>query len=122
MKRYIKRSSARKKLDADVRASFSRESVESEEKRIYEVPARLKNQSEKGAYIEVSQRILPESMISIKMIPSDSKPSDAYRLHRGRVRWCRPVETSAAVKYGVGIQIYETVIQTAMHLSHPDLG
>lgn len=121
MTMYIKRSSARKSLDADIRASVSLESLEPTGKKFYDVPARLKNQSDEGMYIEVGHRIQPESKISIKMIPPNSEPLGAYKLHRGRVRWCRLLETKAASKYGVGIQVYETVIQAALHLSHPDL-
>ena len=76
--------------------------------------AKMRNQSEDGLYVELDRALQPGSNISIKMVaPEGDHPEDAYRLHAGRVIWCKKVDETPSC-FGIGIKTLRKVVQTGV--------
>jgi len=75
------------------------------------LPAKLRNQSEEGLYIEIDHALQPGSTLSIKMAaPAQDHPEDVYYNYDGRVVWCKKVDEKTA-RFGGGIKITRKVIR-----------
>ena len=75
------------------------------------LPAKLRNQSEEGLYIEVDHTLQPGSTLTIKMAaPAQDHPEDVYYNYDGRVVWCKKIDEKAA-RFGGGIKITRKVIR-----------
>ena len=78
------------------------------------LPAKLRNHSEEGLYIEIDQTLQTGSVLSIKMTsPSKEHPEEAYHMYDGRVIWCKKVNGEIS-RFGVGIQILRRVVVAAV--------
>jgi len=75
------------------------------------LPAKLRNQSEGGFYIEIDRSLQPGSTLSIKMTtPSEDHSEDAYYMYDGRVIWCKKFR-EYTFRYGSGVQIIRKVVR-----------
>jgi hypothetical protein len=75
------------------------------------LPAKLRNQSEEGFYIEIDRSLQPGSTLSITMTtPAEDHSDDAYYMYDGRVIWCKKVDEKAS-RYGGGVQIIRKVVR-----------
>ncbi len=119
MNLHVKRASARENREAVIQIHTSWDQTGFPVEKLYFKPARLMNQSSQGMGLEIDRTVPPGSMISIKMAAPDTQNRTAYRLHRGRVCWCHKLPAKKTTRYGMGVQIHETVIQAV--LDHPRL-
>lgn len=121
MATYLNRAAARESRDATVQVMARRTACHD----LFDKPAFLSgtllNQSPEGLYLEIDQALQPGSTIIVKMAGPDGDLWGPYTLHRGRVAWCRPLAGRTLPLYGVGVKVYERVVQTALNPSHPDL-
>lgn len=75
------------------------------------LPAKLRNQSEEGFYIELDHTLQPGSTLSIKMAaPAADQPEDAYYNYDDRVVWSKKVDEKT-VRFGGGVKIIRKVIR-----------
>ena len=75
------------------------------------LPAKLRNQSEEGLYIEIDHSLRPGSTLSIKMPSADENhPEDAYHMYDGRVIWCKKVNEKTS-RFGGGVKIVRKVVR-----------
>lgn len=70
------------------------------------------NQSEEGLYLEIDRDLEPGTNVTIrldgtqKILPSKS----AYRMHDGRIIWCRKVNDEP-IRFGIGVKILRKSVQ-----------
>lgn len=75
------------------------------------LPAKLRNHSEEGLYIEIDQTLQTGSALSIKMTsPSKEHPEEAYHMYDGRVIWCKKVDEKTS-RFGGGVKIVRKVVR-----------
>ena len=74
------------------------------------LPAKLRNQSEEGLYIEIDHSLRSGSTLSIKMPSAENQPEDAYYMYDGRVIWCKKVNEKS-FRFGGGIKIVRKVVR-----------
>lgn len=84
-------------------------------------PATMHNFGKGGLYFESDRALPPGVTVSVKVLgsaPEDSRErNDVYNVHRGKVRWCKSIEFSGEGRFGVGMEIFETVVQTPVKSS-----
>ena len=85
--------------------------------RYYYISAQMRNCGKGGIYFESDCTIQPGSNISIKMDEhsSDDDCSGVYRVHYARVVWCKEIDRVEGKCYGIGVQIFDTVVQAEIH-------
>ena len=75
------------------------------------IPAKLRNQSEEGLYIETDHTLRPDSTLSIKMVaPAEDHPEDPYSMYDGRVIWCKKTNGKTS-HFGSGVKIVRKVVR-----------
>jgi hypothetical protein len=111
MSELYRRHSPRQNEDALIQVSVTPEYPNGRQRRGDILVAKMRNQSEDGLYIEMESALQPGLNISIKMVaPQGDHPEDAYRMHAGRVMWCKKVAGTTAC-FGIGIQTLRKVVQ-----------
>ena len=74
-----------------------------------------------GLYFEADYAVQPGTSVSITVLPRfpsrPGKTDGPHKVHRGKVRWCKFVGSSREAVYGIGVEIYETVMQAAVKSS-----
>lgn len=74
------------------------------------LPARLRNKSEEGLYIEIDHTLQPGSALSIKVAaPVEDHSEDAYFMYDGRIIWCKKMDAKAS-RFGGGVKIVRKVV------------
>jgi len=89
--------------------------------KFYYSHAQMYNHGKNGIYLEMTHALQPTTNISIRIgkeKPDFNQHPEAYRVHHGMVKWCKKVEDRKGKRYGVGVQILETVIRTETQSSH----
>jgi hypothetical protein len=82
------------------------------------IPGRIVNAGQQGVYTESSQALEPGTRVSIEMVPPGMDTREtAYKVRRGKVIWCRQLESSRECRYGAGIEILEKVVQAEIPVS-----
>ncbi|MGD1975066.1 MAG: hypothetical protein PVH85_22095 [Desulfobacterales bacterium] len=75
------------------------------------IPAKMRNQSDEGFYIEIDRALIPGSNVRIKMVPPNGyHPEEAHYMRDGRIIRCEKVADTTS-RFGVGIKILRKVIQ-----------
>ncbi len=72
--------------------------------------AKMINCCVNGICFETENALPPGNDICIKMVnnePDMEINPEAYRILKGRVKWCREIDDS--FRYGIGVQFYETL-------------
>jgi len=76
------------------------------------IPGRIVNAGKEGVCVESGQALEPGKTVCIELITPDGALRETVsRLRRGRVIWCRSLETGRGRRFGAGIEILEKVIQ-----------
>ena len=123
MNKYKIRADTRKKERAPIQVLTSYDFNQYRKNKFYYSPAEMYNRGENGIYFEIAHALQPSTNISIRVEKEKSgakQHSEAYRVHRGRVKWCKTVEDQKGKRYGVGVEILETVVQAEIQSSHFD--
>ncbi len=80
----------------------------------YYTYAQMYNCDKGGMYFETDHAIQPGQNVSIKIeeySSEEDQSSGAYIIHYARVKWCKEMEGAPDTRYGMGAQIFETVVQ-----------
>ena len=76
------------------------------------IPGRIFNEGEHGVYIEIDHALEPGTKVNLERVPPGVETrKTVYKVHRGKVIWCRKVETGREDHYGAGIEIIEKVVR-----------
>ncbi len=121
MNKQKKRVHSRKKKRGLIQVLTPYDFAKYRKNKFYYSPAQMHNHGKDGMYIEIDHVLQPTSNISIKIKktkPNDDQVHEAYKVQRGRVKWCKELEDNKGKRFGVGIQIFETVVQTEILNSH----
>jgi|GEM_PF-814594 len=82
------------------------------------VDGRIVNAGEQGVCVESSRALDPGTTVSLEMeIPDGALRENVSRIHRGKVIWCRSLQTGRGMRFGVGIEILEKVVQAKIPAS-----
>lgn len=113
MSSFKKRSFPREKVYASVQV-ISESPAKLQAKEYCYTKARMLNSDTGGMYIESPFKIEPESNICIRLTDtffSHDYADEACRVHYARVKWCKPLVRQTDPCFGIGIQIFNTVVQ-----------
>lgn len=76
------------------------------------IAGRIVNAGHQGVCVESSQALDPGTAVSLEMeIPDGALRETVSRIHRGKVIWCRSLDTDRGRRFGAGIEILEKVVQ-----------
>lgn len=112
-------------MSSRVKRLFNRKKIESPVQVISEMPqepenhaycysqARIFNIDKGGMYFEIMKEIEVGSNVCLKMTDDHytTDKSNVDKVHYARVKWCKKINRPKDVLYGIGVQIYDTVIQ-----------
>ena len=109
---FFTRSSSREARNDSVRVSKRLDDEQLCSDSLERIPGRIFNEGEHGVYIEIDHALEPGTKVNIEMVPPgvDIRKT-AYKVHRGKIIWCRKIETGREDHYGAGIEIFEKVVQ-----------
>lgn len=109
---FITRRSKRRPRFDPVRISVDPEEGTAGGEPAEQVPGRIVNTGEQGVCLESDHALEPGTNVSIEMVtPAEAVRETVSRIHRGKVIWCRSLETARGRRFGAGIEIVEKVMQ-----------
>lgn len=72
-------------------------------------------------HFRIDRALAPNADISIKMAKRASEKKTAgevYKIHRGRIRYCKDLKGVRGPRYEVCVRILESVVQTEIQSTH----
>ena len=118
MNKKNKRSLSRREQETPIRVLTAFNYADLLQGRFNYTDAHMYNSHKAGIYFEMNHAIKPGQNVSIKVESekTDGRASNStYTVHYGRVKWCRPIGTKGSQRYGIGAQIFDTVLQAKIH-------
>lgn len=109
-----KRACSRSQQEAPIRVLTEANCINLVQDKFNCTDAQMYNSNKAGIYFEMDHAIAPGQNVSIKVEAVEGEAGasgGAYTVHYGRVKWCRPIDAEDGQRYGIGAQIFETVLQ-----------
>jgi hypothetical protein len=113
MSEKMKRSYSRNYHEAPILVLKKKNYSNYMKERYYYAHAQMYNCDKGGVYFETDHAIQPGQNVSIKIeeFPYEAdQSSGACIIHYARVKWCKEMEGAPDTRYGMGAQIFETVV------------
>ena len=113
MNEFTNRLYARKRHEGLIRVFKGKECAAHVKGKNDHTRAHMINADKGGMCFESGTAFQPGTNVVVKLEQShqDDDKKRPYKVHYGRVKWCREAADAGRDTYGVGVQIFDTVVQ-----------